>query len=158
MKTSKKISILLLTLCLSFSLSTMAQQPETHIITLYVNTADIEKPNIDQYANFGQEAGISNRDFTIHVRKGDIVIWKGISTSSEADMVNISAINHEGGVNVFGQNVLRGNGETPELVVGTVINGNPGDEDKYKISFKVYINGTKKHGTFHIDPKIIVKP
>lgn len=155
MKTLSKILIAVLSLGLMSSSYVTAQ--ETHIVTLFVNTTDIVKPNIDQFANFGQPAGISNENFTINVRLGDIVIWKGVSTSApDTDIVNISAINHEGGVNVFGQNVLRGNGETPELVVGTVINGRPGDEEKYKLSFKVFVNGSKKNGTFHIDPKIIV--
>ena len=155
MKTLSKILIVGLLLCFAFNTNLAAQ--ETHVVTLFVNTTDIVKPNINDFANFGQAAGISNENFTINVRLGDIVIWKGVSTSApETDIVNITAINHEGGVNVFGQNVLRGNSETPELVVGTVINGRPGDEEKYKLSFKVFVNGSRKNGTFHIDPKIIV--
>ena len=149
--------ILIVAVCLLFTAVSNAQAPETHIITLHVNTTDIIKPNVNDFANFGQPEDVSNENFTINVRKGDIIIWKGVSSSAPAtDLVSISAINHEGGVNVFGRNVLRGNGEMPELVIGTVINGNPGDEEKYKLSFKVFVNGTKKNGTFHIDPKIKV--
>lgn len=159
MKILKPSLILIITICLLSITFSNAQAPETHIITLYVNTTDIVKPNVNDFANFGQAEDISNENFTINVRKGDIIIWKGVSSSDPAtDLVSISAINHEGGVNVFGQNVLRGNGEMPELVIGTVINGNPGDEEKYKLSFNVYVNGTKKNGTFHIDPKIQVNP
>lgn len=157
MKNLKQSLIIIVAVCLLFTTVGKAQAPETHIITLQVNTTDIKKPKVNDFANFGQSDDVSNENFTINVRKGDIIIWKGVSSSApDTDLVSISAINHEGGVNVFGQNVLKGNGEVPELVIGTVINGNPGDEEKYKLSFKVFVNGTKKNGTFHIDPKIKV--
>lgn len=157
MKNLKPSLMLIIAICLLFNTVGYAQTPETHTITLHVNTTDIVKPNVNDFANFGQGADVSNENFTINVRKGDIIIWKGVSSSDPTtDLVSISAINHEGGINVFGQNVLAGNGEMPELVIGTVINGSPGDEEKYKISFKVFVNGTQKNGTFHIDPKIKV--
>ncbi len=155
MKTFKPWFILSVAVCLLSPAFVNAQAPETHIITLHVNTTDITKRNVNDFADFGQPEGVSNENYTINVRKGDVIIWKGVSSSApETDLVSIKSINHEGGVNVFGQNVINGDGEMPEVVTGTVILGNPGDEDKYKISFKVFVNGVQKNGTFHIDPKI----
>ena len=68
-----------------------------HVVTLYVDTANITKNSIDEYANFNQPKGISNEDFTIHVRKGDLVIWNALSISDEPVEVNITAIIDEPG-------------------------------------------------------------
>lgn len=152
MKTNNRLFIVMAFFILSFSSNSYAQ--ETHTITLYVNTSTIDDHNTDETCNFGQEAGIENRDYTIEVNVGDTIIWKGVSTSSDEVLVNITAINHEGGKNVFDQNKLRGDGQVPESVIGTVVNGEPGDEDKYKISFKM----SNRNGTFHIDPVIKIKP
>lgn len=101
---------------------------------------------------------ISNEEFTIDVNLGDTVTWEGVSSNAPStDVVNIVSINHEGGKNVFDKNVLKGNGETPEKVTGTAITKTDGGEKyKYKISFTVLNNGTKRNGMFHIDPKIAV--
>lgn len=153
--------IVLLIFILGALHSTKAQQ--THVITLKVNTAQVTKDNIATTCSFEyqspngsliQSTGGSLEEFTIKVKVGDIVIWKGIPTSAAADRVDINAINHEGGKNVFDKNKLSGNGQQPEVVIGTVVTGAPGDVDKYKISFKVFNGGTKRNGTFHIDPKI----
>ncbi len=152
MKTTNRLFILMAIFLLSFSSYSYAQ--ETHTITLFVNTSTVDRHNTDETCNFGQEDGIENRDFTIEVNVGDTIIWKGVSTSSDEVLVNITAINHEGGQNVFDQNRLRGDGQVPESVIGTVVNGEPGDEDKYKISFKM----SNRNGTFHIDPVIKIKP
>jgi hypothetical protein len=136
------------------SSSAFAQQ--THVITLKVNTAEVEKGNTSATCSFeNQAAGVTNEDFTIKAKVGDIIIWKGVSTNAPGtDRVDINAINHEGGTNVFNKNRLAGNGQEPEVVIGTVVQGAPGNVDKYKISFKVFNNGRKRNGTFHIDPKI----
>ena len=84
---------------------------------------------------------------------GDTIIWRGESMSSDEVLVNITAINHEGGKNIFDKNRLHGDGQVPESVIGTVVTGEPGDEDKYKITFKM----SNRNGTFHIDPVIKVK-
>ena len=148
MKTTNRLSILIAIVL--FSVSSFSFGQKIHEITLFVNTAALDRDNTDETCNFKQDAGIMNKDYTIEASIGDIIIWKGESTSSESVIVNITAINHEGGKNVFDQNKLDGNGQVPELVIGTVIKGAPGDVDKYKISFKV----SNKSGTFHIDPKI----
>lgn len=144
------ITALLFLACSTFSIA-----QTTHTITLNVNTAEITNQNSGEQCNFGQAEGITNEDFTIEAQVGDIVVWKGLSTNApETDVVHITAINHEGGVNIFDKNVLRGNGQDPEVVIGMIVQGAPGDVEKYKVSFKVYNNGEKRNGTFHIDPKI----
>lgn len=138
-------------------LSTQTAFSQTPIvITLEVNTAEITKNNKDVTCTFMKKPdNVTNEDFTIEAKVGDIIVWKGVSSSNpEGDRVDITAINHEGGKNVFGKNKLNGNGQQPETVIGTVVQGAPGDVDKYKISFKVFNAGTKRNGTFHIDPKI----
>ena len=152
MKTTNRLFILMTFFILALSGNSYAQ--ETHTITLYVNTSTVDRHNTDETCNFGQESGVSNKDFTIEVNVGDTIIWEGVSTSSDEVLVNINAINHEGGKNVFNKNKLRGDGQVPEKVMGTVIQGAPGDEDKYKISFKM----SNRNGTFHIDPVIRIKP
>lgn len=155
MKSTSYLLLLCLIITVSFSCNSKVQK--IHTITLNVDTGKIVKPNIDPFCNFGQPANISNRDYTIKVDIGDIIIWEGVSSSAPStDIVNITSINHEGGVNVFGRNVLRGNGDSPEIVIGRVLHGAPGDEDKYAISFTVYNNGEKRNGAFRIDPKLIV--
>ncbi len=133
-----------------------------HVVTLYVNTAEINNGNIDEYANFGQAKSISNKDFKTHVRKGDIVIWKGVSVSDPLDIVNITSINHEGGPKLFNKNLLRGNGGDNEVVVGVVTKGpemEDGislDEEKYVLHFKVMRNGKPPVQPYKIDPYIKV--
>jgi hypothetical protein len=138
------------------------QAQTTHTITLFVDTqAILEDKNTDAHCNFGQAVGISNEDYTIEAAVGDIIVWEGVSTSSpETDIVNIRGVNHEGGVNIFGTNKLNGDKGSPERVTGTVVQGAPGDEDKYKISFKVVsiVDGRQRNKTYHIDPKIRIRP
>jgi hypothetical protein len=144
---------------LSFLSTNILTGQEVHTITLFVNTAEVTSQNTATQCSFGQEEGVSNEDYTIDAKVGDIIVWKGVSTNApEADMVSIKSINHEGGVNIFGKNVLRGNGQDPEIVTAVVVQGAPGDVDKYKVSFRVFNDGSKRNGTFHIDPKIRIKP
>lgn len=169
MKTSYRILILLVVL--SFTSCKEKPAPETtspqlpltiysssiHVITLYVNTTDIEKPDVNSYADFGQ-TGITNEDYTTYVRKGDIVIWKGVSTTDSSDVVNITSINHHSGAKFFGKNMLQGNDGDPEVVVGVVakdsemVDGTLAREEKYTLKFTVMNNGTKRNGMFQIDP------
>ena len=157
MKTKKSFFILTTIALFAFSISSYSQDPETHYIVLNVDTSIINSQNADDVSNFGQEQGISNRDYTIEARIGDIIVWQGLSSVSDSDDVSIVSINYEGGTNIFNQNRLRGNDAYPERVIGTIVNGNVGESIKYKISFIVYNNGVKRQGTFHIDPKIILK-
>lgn len=157
MKTKKSIFILAAVMILLFNTNCYSQESETYYITLNVDTSAINSQNESSVSNFGQEEGISNEEFTISVNKGDTIIWVGQSSSSPNDVVNIVSINYEGGTNIFNQNILQGNGVEPEQVVGTVVNGNIGEFIKYKISFTVLNNGTRRGGTYHIDPKILIK-
>ncbi len=153
MKSTNQLLMLTAIILLSFSTTSYAQ-PE-HVIVLKVNTAEIAKPNIDGYCSFeGQDPEITNQDYTIYVNNGDVIRWVGVSTSSENDVVNITAINYQGGKNLLGVNILRGD---EGVVTGTVQNGAVGEEEKYTLSFKVIRNGTQKNGTYLIDPKIKVR-
>jgi len=144
-------------LCFSLFFTSLSAQEE-HEIILEVNTAEIQNPNINDFCRFqGQDPEVSNEDYTIEARVGDVVIWRGVSTSSPDDIVEIRAINHQGdqgGRDIFGQNVLPGeNGQ----VTGTIVNTTEaGTEYKYLLQFWVYNNGTRRGGTFNIDPRIRV--
>ena len=157
MKTNKSIFILVAVLGLLFNINCFSQGSETFYITLNVDTSLITSQNESSVSNFGQEEGISNEDFTISARIGDTIIWSGLSNSSSDDVVNIVSINYEGGINIFSQNILRGNDGVPEQVLGTIVNGDVGEFIKYKISFTVLNNRTRRGGTYHIDPKIQIK-
>ncbi len=128
------------------------------VVTLYVNTAEIDKQDVNASCDFGQDSSISNEEFTIDVNVGDTVTWQGVSSNAPStDVVNIVSINHEGGKNVFDKNILKSNGQSPERVSATVKSRtDDGREYKYKISFTVTNNGSKRNGMFHIDPKIFV--
>ena len=132
--------------------------PANILVTLYVNTDEIDKSDVNASCNFGQPSDVANEEFTIVANIGDTITWQGVSTNAPStDLVSISAINHEGGKNVFGKNVLAGNRANPEKVIAQVTAKTPeGEEYKYKISFTVTNNGVKRNGTFHIDPKIEV--
>jgi len=156
MKSTNQYLVLIAIVLLSFSNSSFAQ--EELVITLYVNTAQITNQNEYQVSYFdGQEEGTDTRNFTVYVNPGDKIIWQGVSsTSPDNDVVNIKSINYEGGNNVFDQNVLNADRESPGTVIGVVKSGTEGFEEKYKISFTVFNNGVKRQGTFLIDPKIKV--
>ena len=158
MKTNKTLFSLLAIAILFFNLKTYAQDSQTHYITLNVDTSAITSQNESSVSNFGQEDDSTNEDYTIYVNVGDTIIWQGVSSASDNDTVNISAINYKGQPNIFGQNHLNGDGQNPEQVQGTVVAGNVGTVVKYTISFKVLNNGVNRGGTYHIDPKIIIKP
>lgn len=135
-----------------------------HEVTLFVNTTDISPSTVNDYADFRQPYYISNEDYTTYVHSGDIVVWKGVSTTDTLDVVSIERIQHESGRFYLGKNVLHGNNGYPELVVGIIKHdtileniGSP-KEEKYKIFFKVFNKGVKKPGTFKIDPKLEIPP
>jgi hypothetical protein len=123
-------------------------------ILLTVDTSTINANNVDEVSSFGQGPGVKNEDFTIDVVIGDLVIWRGDSSSSESDRVVITSIVHESGIKLFGKRRLT-DSQTQGLIVGRIIEGSPGDMEKYRINFKV-IRGTVESETFSIDPKIRV--
>lgn len=159
MKTTYRILILFVVL------SFMACHNQMHVVTLYVDTANITIGSMDQYANFDQPKGISNEDFTIYVRRGDRVIWNavalrdsmGVALSNE---VKITAIIDEPDMNYrtkkntnfFDDKTLEPDPDNPikGIIDRTIKNGKPGDVQKYSLEFT--ING--KAETFRIDPQM----
>ena len=137
--------------------SNVQAQKSTHTVTLRVNTSTIQVDSEDSVCNFGQKEGISNADFTIQVSDGDFIIWDAVSINApDTDEVRITSIIHESGKNLLGQNTLRDSNQMPGIVMGRVQSGKSGEIQKYSITFKVFNNGTRRRGTFKIDPKIQV--
>lgn len=165
MKTSNRLfQVLVVAIFFSIS-SSFAQQ--THYVTIHVDTAQITIQNQLEVCYFTSQSPEMDlitsegniEDFNISVNAGDTIIWRGVSTSNaQADVVNVKSINYHGGDNVFDSNILNGNNQTPELVLGIVKIGTNGQEEKYTIKFTVFNNGARRNGTFQIDPKITVKP
>jgi hypothetical protein len=161
-----KTTNLLLILVIVMSLMSCGQ---LHVVTLYVDTKEIKKDNIDinndslnKYAHFNQPKGISNKHFTTHVRRGDRIIWDAVSSSNPSDEVKIIAINHISGEIILKrksptsqtQSFTTKSGIVKTLFAGT-IKKKPVErytyiEEIYEIKFTV----TDKEGTFTIDPKI----
>ncbi len=127
---------------------------ETVVITLHVDTGQIDGKNLAATCTFGQEDGISNEEYTVVVNVGDIIVWEGVSSSSEEDVVNITKIKYVKGKNIFGKDLGPSNSDPHQKVTAKVLSGTDGGAYKYDISFTVFHNGVKRNGTFHIDPKI----
>ena len=126
-----------------------------HTITLNVNTKIVTKRNLCKTSSFGQVDSISNEDYTVIVNPGDSITWKGFSTWSTDDIVNITKIKYKKGSHIFKKDDLTGNGRVKEKVKGKVLDSvKEGSEYEYKIFFTVIHNGKKRNGTFSIDPKI----
>lgn len=165
MKTANRLFLAIIVVLLFNFESIYAQQ--THYVTIHVDTNQITNQNELDVCYFtsespGMEVITSEgniEDFNILVNAGDTIVWRGVSSSNnETDVVNVSSINYHGGDNVFDSNILNGNNQTPEEVVGVVKMGTNGQTEKYAIKFTVFNNGNKRGGTFQIDPKITVKP
>lgn len=156
MKPFSKMALVLL-IVLPASNIQLFGQSTTHKVTLHVNTSDFDETNHDTTCHFGQAEGILNKDHTIEVSVGDFIIWDAVSSNApDTDEVWITSIIHESGINVLGQNSLKDAGHLPGVVIGRVSSGEPGQIQKYSIEFKVFNNGTRRRGTFLIDPKIQV--
>ncbi|HEY5692554.1 MAG TPA: hypothetical protein VIS49_13950 [Cyclobacteriaceae bacterium] len=138
-------------------LGLMKSPPADVVITLYVDTARIDNQAVNASCNFGQDPSISNEEYTVDVNLGDTVTWQGVSANAPStDVVNIVSINHEGGKNVFDQNILKGSGNPEKVTAIAKQRTDGGEKYKYKISFTVLNNGVKRNGTFNIDPKLAV--
>jgi len=125
-----------------------------NIVTLNVDTKRITKKNLDKTCNFGQTDGSSNEDFTIIVAVGDSIMWRGFSTYSKKDSVNITMIKikHKNGTKIFDKDSIKGKNK----VFAKAKYSTEGKPDyEYKIKFTVIRNGKKKK--FSIDPKIQIK-
>ena len=103
----KKSALMLAAGTLPVSAFAISRKPEAQeiVVTLFVDTQSIQKPNDSAYCNFGQADGVSNEEFTIVANVGDTITWRGVSSSAPStDVVSVVAINYEGGKNVFGSN------------------------------------------------------
>ncbi len=131
--------------------------PDTHTITLNVNTGLVGTDNLDETSDFGQDRGVKNKDFTTVVKTGDILIWNGVSSSApDTDEVQIESIHYEDGDRVFTKDVLTDSDQNPGMVIGTV-QGKDGDILKYTVHFKVLNDGVQRGTVYQIDPKIQIR-
>lgn len=149
-----KLSFFLITITLLLIANNAIAQ-ETIYVTLNVNTTEVKTDGTHNYCHFdGQSESMDTRDFTINANVGDTIIWEAVSSSSDSDEVKITAIDYEGGTNVFSSNKMRGeNG----VVTGKITKNTVGKEAyKYTVSFKIMTNGQLRPGTFLVDPKIKV--
>ena len=130
---------------------------ENKVVTLYVDTSHITKPDINEYCNFGQTDGSSNEDYTIFVNVGDTITWQGVSSNPQStDIVHIHSISHNHGKKIFDQDNLGGDGRNPQRVSRKVLYSTAGEEShKYTLRFTVISNG-KRSEIFQIDPVIQV--
>jgi hypothetical protein len=156
MKTTNQILIVL-------AVMSLMSCGQLHVVTLYVDTTNIEQGNIATNANFGQPIGISNEDFTTHVRKGDLIIWQGQSISNPDHIVKITSIEHEEGKRIIerkpfkaikGKDGLVNIKGSDELVRAKVKLG-PGREEAYiKEKYILKFTVSNKDDTFTIDPGV----
>lgn len=153
MKTTHSLLILVALMCL------MACSSQLHVVTLYVDTTQIDQSNIAQNASFGQPLGIANEDFITNVRKRDKIIWQGLSTSDKSHKVTISSIKHESGDFLLGQIPAiskRAKKMNYNKFIRKII-AKPGREQAYaeeKYSLKFEVSNKPELGPFEIDPKI----
>lgn len=148
-----KIQVLFILATTSLCCSIQLRGQETHSIKLNVDTVLLTEDNIDEMCDFGQDETISNKEYMIEAALGDIIIWTGVSTSSQFDKVHIKAISYDSGVRIFSGN-LRDYRRNPGYIKGIITRGAIGDVNKYKITFEILNNDGRSSGTFQIDPKI----
>jgi len=135
--------------------STVVSAQTTHTVILTCDTSNITKENVNEVCNFGQGRGVSNKDYTISVNLGDVILWRGIAINERlSSSLKIKEVTYQEGKNVFGEDTLKDRGG---LVSGEVIQGRAGDEEKYNIHFIVYVGGHQVNGPFVIDPKIKIR-
>ncbi|SDS22554.1 hypothetical protein [Gramella sp. MAR_2010_147] len=152
-----KTTILILFISLIFISEHLNAQGNPVKINLMVNTQEINQENINTMSNFGQPNDISNEEYTTNVRMGDMVIWQARSENGNGDHVYIKAIIYEDGTSLFESKRLTDN-NTPGAVVGIIVNGNPGDYEKYIIKFEVVKRGQQSGNIYRIDPKLKLVP
>ncbi|MGB5461654.1 MAG: hypothetical protein WBM91_16495 [Eudoraea sp.] len=157
MKTTNQILIVLAVMSL------MACKNQMHVVTLYVDTTNIEQGNIATNANFGQPTGISNEDFTTHVRKGDLIIWQGQSISNPDHIVKITSIEHEEGKRIIERKPFKAikskdglvNIKGSDELVRAKVTLGPGREEAYiKEKYILKFTVSNKDDTFTIDPGV----
>jgi hypothetical protein len=153
MRTTKRLLILPVFLFIFLSENFFAQELIT--ITLYVNTGSLtHNRDVDQYANFGQGAGISNENYTVDVNLNDEIEWVGVSSSApETDLVYITKIKHDKKEKILNSDDIDGE----KVVKAKVTKGNSGDEEKYKLHFKIISQSNPQDQTFKIDPVLKIR-
>lgn len=121
----------------------------TITVTLRVQTSKLKyKKDVDQFCSFtGMSAGANPELFTTQAKAGDIVVWKGESSDSPGDTVEILDIKRYGGNKVLSDPTPVPTGKQKCTVSGQKYNW-----QKYNIFFT--INGGEKK--FKIDPIINV--
>ncbi|WP_224491182.1 hypothetical protein [Robertkochia flava] len=135
----------------------MATNHNTRIVTLRVDTSNVDQTNLHETCDFGPQQEAQNaslEDFYIEVDKNDEVIWEGVSKNGK-DEVIIEVISWKDGIPAFGQNVnVLSRGPNPGTVSCRIRNntGKPGN-CRYNIIFSV----SNKMGTYTIDPDIRIR-
>lgn len=158
MKTTQPLLILMAIMSL-MACKVKSVPDNVHVITLNVNI-NVDDKNSFEYANFGQDPSISNEKFTTKVKRGDIVIWQGVSKSNPADVVNITLIKYEANkengksTNFFGEKSLVKFGDINEMFVGAIDKGVKGDTMIYSLEINVKKKGEDSVETIRIDPKM----
>jgi hypothetical protein len=163
MKTNIRLYLGTAILMLVLSVSGFAQG--TNIVTLNVDTDDINDSNVLEKCFFTWEkpdgtistsaSGAALEDWLITINITEIVEWKGSATTDDNVIVDIIRIKRESGTPIFSGRTLRGNndpsGEKIRAKPDRITNDQNGDF-KYTIKFRV--KGMR--GSFDIDPKIKV--
>jgi len=158
MKTTNQILILLAVI------SFIGCKNQLHVVTLYVDTtANITNENVNDHVHFGQPTGITNKDYTTLVRKGDLIIWRGQSTRNPDHIVKITSIEHKEDKEIFELKPFKPrkvNGDpvnimrSDELVRGKVTLG-PGKGEAYiKEEYILRFTVSGKGEIFKIDPEV----
>lgn len=125
------------------------------IINLEVDTENINENNIDETATFGQPSETKNKDFTLEVKIGDVIIWQGTSTSGSGGVVRLKLFKHEEGIKLLGTGRIS---DQNGVIVGKVQAGTPGDVEKYTLKFEVKKRGSQTWTEYSIDPKLKLIP
>ncbi|CAL65010.1 hypothetical protein [Christiangramia forsetii] len=147
----KATIVLLFIGALLFSADSHSQNQK--MIKLEVDTENINENNVDSTATFGQPPETKNKDFTLDVKMGDIIIWQGNSTPGSGGLVRIKLFKHDNGIKLLGTGRISEQNGTG-VIVGRVQNGEPGNEEKYTLNFEVRKRGSRTWTSYSIDPKL----
>jgi len=161
----KTIKYQILTLSLILFALKIGYTQETVTLTLIVNTSNFNADNLNasctfeaQWSNSGQviRSNGNLEDFTIEVNVGDIIVWEGISSTSENDVIDIKRIAQANNTRIFNNErndgQMRGNSNKETVVDKVLFNTNGRPDYKYDVFFKINRSGP----THKIDPKIRV--
>jgi len=153
MKTNNGLFIVIAILL--FSLSSTFYGQTTHVITLHVDTNELNAGNQSAAFSFsvGEGTNVENIDnpetFTIFVNEADIVIWEGTSLSGAT--VNIESITYAEGTEIFGKRKHYGKVKNGKKKVEAKVK-----KDKKNAEYKYVIEFMIGRFSFNIDPKIKV--